>query len=58
MLAEAELGWEDRRVVFIYADDEEAAKAFADAGWSTHSVEDLVERPDDFVDVLNGGSQA
>ena len=57
VLAEAELGWEDRRVVFAYARDEDALKVFASAGWTARKVEELVACPGDFVDLLKAGDQ-
>jgi DEAD/DEAH box helicase domain-containing protein len=57
VLAEAEMAWEDRRVVLVYADDEEARIAFAAAGWATHTVEELVSNPDHFMDVLKAGDR-
>jgi DEAD/DEAH box helicase domain-containing protein len=58
IIAQAELAWEEYRMAFVYADDKQSQRAFAEAGWTVRHVEDLIARPADVVPRLQGGDHA
>ena len=56
IIGQAELAWEALQIAFVYADDTESQQAFAHAGWTVRTVEELVTHPTAFVQALKGGN--
>ena len=56
IIGQAELAWDDWQIAFVYADDTVSQQAFAHAGWTVRTVEELVAHPTAFVQILKGGN--
>jgi DEAD/DEAH box helicase domain-containing protein len=58
IIAEAELGWPDSKVVILLPDQAEHRGAFEKAGWTLMALADAIENPEDVAEVLNATSEA
>jgi DEAD/DEAH box helicase domain-containing protein len=55
IIGQAELAWDDGQIAFVYTDDTVSQQAFAHAGWTVRTVEELGAHPMAFIQGLKGG---